>query len=329
MNLHPTLAGSGLFFASLALFLASGSPVHAQTKASITYFGSACRVDTGLLSTKCAVRNEVGTFANTDLFNNMRYYLSHKPGTTMSISGFALNTKTVSVKKLEVPAMLVAADPVTGAPDPSKILSRGRFVVGQKQDWYLAWLCPAVEVKANTQVYLAFDVPKDEIWGSTVTTGNKVTHYRQALPSGVVVGPEKWWNWRFRVRCGGECPGLAALTPPRYGNSQEFVIEVQNASPLAFAITFFGNSNTTWNGYTLPLDLSVLVGANTGSNCQLQVQMAFGNGHGISPTGKSRITIPIKEKALIGERFYVQTLTYDFMTSRIVNTQGMEAVIGF
>jgi hypothetical protein len=180
-------------------------------------------------------------------------------------------------------------------------------------------------VAAGQQTYLTFENPKPGILKSEASTGRTVTHYRQLLPGGPISGPVNDTNWMFRVRCGTECPSLNALTPPRFGNGGQFVIEVRDASPTALALTGFGTSNTTFNGVPLPISLESF----GNPNCTLQINAVPGNGHGIDPVGKSRIVVPIRDKGLMGTKFYVQTIIVNPITLQFESTQGIEAVIGF
>ncbi|MCB9883146.1 MAG: hypothetical protein H6832_02800 [Planctomycetes bacterium] len=318
---------SSMRLRTLVVLMLFAMSAYCQTKASVVYRGSSCRNEAGPIAPKCLASNEGNEFTAASLISNSRYYIRVQEAMELSISGFALRTKVETTGPVVVRAYLVGAD-VLGAPDPNKILSRGSVNVKQKFDWYMAWLCPAVKVPANDIVYLAFDNPNPGILESTAKTGRDGVHYRQPLPSGGMNGPFTGKKWVFRVRCGAECPALVALTPPRYGNGQDFVIEVQNGTPMGYGATMFGFSDTTFGNATLPIDLSSLVPSNN-PNCQLQVSIAQGNGHGIDPVGKSRIVIPIKNKGLIGTKFYVQTIMADPNTLQFVNTQYIEAVIGY
>jgi hypothetical protein len=309
----------------LVLGVVLGAPAMAQTKASVTYYGSSCNTSGGPTAAKCSQRNEGNGFAGGAFIKDSRWYLSFQPQSAMSVSALALRTQVETTGPVTVPIYLFGADPVTGAPDPNQLLSRGSIVVRKKLDWYLGWLCPAVPVAAGQQTYLTFENPKPGILKSEASTGRTVTHYRQLLPGGPISGPVNDTNWMFRVRCGTECPSLNALTPPRFGNGGQFVIEVRDASPTALALTGFGTSNTTFNGVPLPISLESF----GNPNCTLQINAVPGNGHGIDPVGKSRIVVPIRDKGLMGTKFYVQTIIVNPITLQFESTQGIEAVIGF
>jgi hypothetical protein len=131
----------------------------------------------------------------------------------------------------------------------------------------------------------------------------------------------------FGVGCAGTAtpPSLKAPNPPTLGTS--FTLEIGNLKPLTAGIIVLGNTDKTWNGVPLPLDLKFLgmPGCNLLVNWLVEINIFARNGG----TEILKVTIPNDPK-LLNVEFYNQAWVLDSAANSlgIATSNGGKGIIG-
>jgi V8-like Glu-specific endopeptidase len=209
-------------------------------------------------------------------------------------------TVTVSLNELDL---------VTGK--PTKVRASGKVVVGPTEQMYSVRFTPTLFEK-NALYIVVFD-NADQLVLPTTNTGTVGVHYEHANGGWSAVPlTDKNWQYRIHHADGGQVPLLSSSNLPLLGKS--FSVDLSQAPAARPVVLLMGLSRSSWAGFALPLDLTILgaQGCQLLASSEMILPMVTDN----QGSASRSFSLP-KLKGLCGQHLYYQYLALDQKANKL------------
>ncbi|MEE9127512.1 MAG: hypothetical protein V3U11_10260 [Planctomycetota bacterium] len=250
--------------------------------------------------------------------------------TTPVVFGFEIFTK--SSAKRTFPAYIYLPDS-KGLPQANPLATTS-ITTDTRLGWYRAAFAKPVILGTNKTYFISWEPGKslNKLCEDPKAKGGTTwTHYHKTFFFGRLqwFGPFKTEPWAFRVLCSPRSnvnPILSSTGAPSLGN-KSFAVNLSGATTNARVIAAFGSSNTSWNGTSLPLDMSPM-GA---PKCSLLVSPDLFVFLSSDANGRASVTLPIpNDSKLLGKNFHCQWAIADSTANQLgmILSNGGSGVLG-
>jgi len=269
-------------------------------------FGAGC-AGSGLTPNNCVTVNAAGGTLHGHNSQNEYAYRVQTPD-AITVTGFKLFTAAAGNSPVTVNAGLYLAT-AGGQPEFTPVTT-GTMTVDVQPGFYEVVLNAPTSFQAGEEFFIASDT--GTIFTSTLNSGTSGNGFWRRPPSNpnwsasnVVQHPS------YQLVCsGGGVPGaIPELTNngvPAIGGA--FSLDLTDALPNSAAALLFGNSNTQWNGASLPFSLQSL-GA---PGCELLVAVDITATVLVDAAGAASLPVNVpNQTALLDVLFYTQFAVLD------------------
>lgn len=268
-----------------------------------TLFGSGCP-GTGTMPGKCVSENEGGININSAGFAGQDYAIEVTAPNALRVEGFELFMASRRAGNITIPAAIRSRD---AAGRPSTVLRSGSLTLGSAVGWYGVRFTQPLQVAAGTKFFIGFQNPTPSVTLPIVFLfgGKNSIVWTKGLFGWTRTLFRLPWAWRVRCATGsGAVPRLSASGVPEIGRS--FRLELSFAAPNAAATLFVGSSKTSWNGVSLPFDLTPFGARGCAVLASGEVQIGIStNAQGAGAVTLSVPNVPAYVGATLHDQFLV------------------------